>query len=314
MKKLICILSVLCMLLSLAACSEPEPAKQAVTPSTTQPTEPSEPEPGENEPGENEPMEHEHAYTTTVTEPTCTEDGFTTYLCACGDSYDADVVKTSGHKDVQGMCQTCGQQVSCYVALTEGDWTCYDLSTEQLEVLTLQFYADGTATSFCGIYYPLYQMYPDAPSIDYLGVTYFYAFSAMSVDFRYVEDGDRILLTAGSGYARDLSEGQIVLQRSGTELKVLSINGEIHANFGLGAVFTSYEGHTFSEATCTEGEICQICGIAGHGAHHDYLRGECGQSMICQSCGAESEPTQHEYDWDENDRYTCIHCGQEGQY
>ena len=41
---------------------------------------------------------HEHSYTPVVTAPTCTEAGFTTYTCACGDSYKADEVAALGHK------------------------------------------------------------------------------------------------------------------------------------------------------------------------------------------------------------------------
>ena len=40
------------------------------TETTTKPTEP-----------------HKHNYTTTVTKPTCTKEGYTTYVCACGDTY-----------------------------------------------------------------------------------------------------------------------------------------------------------------------------------------------------------------------------------
>ena len=38
-----------------------------------------------------------HSYSTVVTAPTCTADGYTTYTCACGDTYTADVVVATGH-------------------------------------------------------------------------------------------------------------------------------------------------------------------------------------------------------------------------
>lgn len=41
--------------------------------------------------------EHEHRYTAEVTPPTCTEKGYTTYTCKCGDSYTADEVAALGH-------------------------------------------------------------------------------------------------------------------------------------------------------------------------------------------------------------------------
>ena len=50
---------------------------------------------------------HEHSYAAVVTEPTCTEPGFTTYTCACGDSYVADETPALGH-DWEGTgCSRC---------------------------------------------------------------------------------------------------------------------------------------------------------------------------------------------------------------
>lgn len=40
-----------------------------------------------------------HNYKSNVTNPTCTTQGYTTYTCACGDSYIADYVNALGHKD-----------------------------------------------------------------------------------------------------------------------------------------------------------------------------------------------------------------------
>ena len=41
--------------------------------------------------------EHTHEYATVVTSPTCTENGYTTYTCECGDSYVDDYVNATGH-------------------------------------------------------------------------------------------------------------------------------------------------------------------------------------------------------------------------
>lgn len=40
---------------------------------------------------------HVHHYTAVVTAPTCTEQGYTTYTCTCGDSYVGDYVPALGH-------------------------------------------------------------------------------------------------------------------------------------------------------------------------------------------------------------------------
>ena len=40
---------------------------------------------------------HEHSYVASVTDPTCTKGGYTTYTCSCGDSYVADDKPALGH-------------------------------------------------------------------------------------------------------------------------------------------------------------------------------------------------------------------------
>ena len=60
--------------------------------------------------------EHQHDYTAVVTDPTCTEKGYTTYTCACGDSYVADEVEAAGHNYVDGTCGICGAADPDYVA------------------------------------------------------------------------------------------------------------------------------------------------------------------------------------------------------
>ncbi len=56
---------------------------------------------------EDAPAEHEHNYESVVTPPTCTQDGYTTYTCACGDSYVGNTVTAPGHTYVDGECE-CG--------------------------------------------------------------------------------------------------------------------------------------------------------------------------------------------------------------
>ena len=40
---------------------------------------------------------HTHSYTAKVTAPTCTEKGYTTYTCSCGDTYTGNEVAATGH-------------------------------------------------------------------------------------------------------------------------------------------------------------------------------------------------------------------------
>ena len=60
---------------------------------------------------------HIHEYTAVVTEPTCTEGGYTTYTCECGDSYIADETDPLGHTEevIPAVAPTCTE-----TGLTEG--------------------------------------------------------------------------------------------------------------------------------------------------------------------------------------------------
>ena len=51
---------------------------------------------------------HTHSYTAAVTAPTCTEQGYTTYTCSCGDSYKSDYKDALGHDYQNGTCTRCG--------------------------------------------------------------------------------------------------------------------------------------------------------------------------------------------------------------
>ena len=50
---------------------------------------------------------HVHSYEAAVTAPTCEEAGYTTYTCACGDTYTADEVDALGHVYFYNVCLTC---------------------------------------------------------------------------------------------------------------------------------------------------------------------------------------------------------------
>ena len=98
-----------------------------------------------------EVAEHTHSYTDVVTEPTCTEQGYTTHTCACGDSYKDSYVAALGHDPVlknareatcteagytgDKVCQRCNAVLeagSTIAALGHrwGDWTVTKAATE----------------------------------------------------------------------------------------------------------------------------------------------------------------------------------------
>ena len=52
-----------------------------------------------------------HSYTAAVTEPTCSERGFTVYTCSgCGESFKDSYVAMLGHHFVNGVCTRCGRE------------------------------------------------------------------------------------------------------------------------------------------------------------------------------------------------------------
>ena len=51
---------------------------------------------------------HVHSYSTLVTKPTCSSKGYTTHLCACGDSYVDSYTNTISHEYIGGRCAACG--------------------------------------------------------------------------------------------------------------------------------------------------------------------------------------------------------------
>lgn len=71
-------------------------------------------------------MEHIHAYTETVTAPTCTEKGYTTYTCDCGDSYTGNKVPMLEHTWLTASCQM--PQTCSACGLTEGTTLPHDFA------------------------------------------------------------------------------------------------------------------------------------------------------------------------------------------
>lgn len=79
-------------------------------------------------------LSHIHDYAESVTDPTCTEKGYTTYSCECGETYIDDYVDALGHNYVDGYCSRCGEEKPL---ISEG--------------LIYTLNADGTSYSCTGI-------------------------------------------------------------------------------------------------------------------------------------------------------------------
>ena len=90
--------------------------------------------------------EHSHSYNATVTAPTCEKEGYTTYVCSCGDSYVADQVNSLGHTEetIKGKDATCST-----VGLTDGVKcsVCKEILVEQEEIPTIDHNYNATVTA-----------------------------------------------------------------------------------------------------------------------------------------------------------------------
>ena len=74
---------------------------------------------------------HEHDYKPEVTAPTCTADGYTTYTCACGDSYVADRTEATGHSYDDGVYTAPTVDADGYTTYTCGKCGHEDVKTNE---------------------------------------------------------------------------------------------------------------------------------------------------------------------------------------
>ncbi len=92
---------------------------------------------------------HTHSYTKVVTEPTCTERGYTTYTCSCGYSYVDDYVNAKGHTEVvdPAVAATCAK-----TGLTEGKHcsVCNEVLVAQKETPKTEHKFSNGKCSVCG--------------------------------------------------------------------------------------------------------------------------------------------------------------------
>ncbi len=71
---------------------------------------------------ESQTSAHTHSYSSKVTQPTCTTQGYTTYTCKCGDSY-KDNYTTGSHNYSNGTCINCGAKAPHEHAWVDKTWT-----------------------------------------------------------------------------------------------------------------------------------------------------------------------------------------------
>lgn len=255
MKKLLCMLLAILMVLSLCACAgNTEGGSQQGTENNT--TEGSVAETTEEVVPETteqvvpETTVHEHTYEEKVTkEASCKEKGVKTFTCDCGDSYTEDIKKLShkysdatcsapktcsvcgktdgkakAHTYEGGKCTVCGGKQKDYKKLTDGHWLAYVVAEHSMEELEIFFYKEGDTGYLSVAVYEESSMMIGAKEVVIDGKTWYEAGFGYGGDVTYTEKGNTIVLEVdGRG-----QQGTITLERiAGNKLKVTKVTGTI---------------------------------------------------------------------------------------
>ena len=98
--------------------------------------------------------DHVHNHTSDAVDPTCTEPGYTTYTCACGDTYTVEGDAATGHSHEAVVTDpTCTEP-----GYTTHTCSCGDTYTTEGEAATGHSYSEGTCTK-CGGEDPEYHVH-----------------------------------------------------------------------------------------------------------------------------------------------------------
>ena len=263
---------------------------------------------------------HEHDYTEAgVTPPTCTQDGYTTYTCTCGESKTDNPVSATGHNFVNGICSVCSEADPDYApehqhnyaenvtapTCTAAGYTthtceCGDTYTDTPVSATGHNY-DGANCTACGAKNPDYvptqeeivEMAYALEKDTALTGTYTLTGKIIAIDTPYDSGYKNITVTIVVG---DLTSKPMMCYRMKgegaenlTKADVITVTGKIKnyggtIEFDTGCTFVMVEKHEcaeYTEATCKVPATCTVCDKAKDDvlADHVYVNGQC-------ECGA----------------------------
>ena len=250
------------------------------------------------EPSEAPEVVHEHDYDAVVTEPTCTEQGYTTYTCECGDSYVEDYVAATGHTYENGVCTGCGATVSPYLqqlpedivgctnlydslAPVKGYYTAtkYDTSNgAALSVVIPVEPGDRIAASSFGA------ISENMGSVNGIRVTYLLgdkivtSLSAGDVYNGYTKNG---YITVPDGVDAVCIPWWVPSDSNWLTLSQISKDFVIHSPKPVSA-----QAPTCTENGYTAGEICEICNVSLGEREEIPAAGHTYNGSSCSVCGA----------------------------
>ncbi len=225
--------------------------------------------------------EHTHSYSQNVTAPTCTEQGYTTYTCECGDRYNDNYVETIPHSYVGGICEMCnGKDPNySYPTISVSDSVTTNITTPG-EYAYFYFIPEESG------YYHI-ESFGDCD-------TYGYLYDEDMNELAYNDDGD---------YNRNFAM-RVYLEKD----KKYIIGCRLYDEDEIGTFTVSVNKHTHSyysdtiEATCTEqGYTIYICDCGDNyvdyvdATGHIWDAGIVTTEATCTATGVKT--------------YTCTVCG-----
>ena len=194
---------------------------------------------------------HTHSYTSSVTAPTCTEQGYTTYTCACGDSYKDTYVSALGHDytEPEYISREEGHSYKCSRCGDVKIEACsFDEGTVLVEATPDQFGIKEYTCTLCGGSYKtefVYRLYGDSRITTAIEVANKMkeVLSKESFDFILIANGDNFADALTGSYLASVKEAPILLYRAkGMELNEqyiqenLSEDGIVYILGGTAAV------------------------------------------------------------------------------
>ena len=215
---------------------------------------------------------HVHTYTSEVTPPTCTADGYTTYTCACGDSYTDGTVSAKGHT-VLDVAFPCTEDVKCTVCDTvvtkaPGHVPGPAATCTEDQKCTV---CDAIIAEDFGHSYDMVEVEPTCLEAGYT------TYTCTVCGDSYTNDGE-----AAKGHTPGTAA-------TCTTNQYCTVCGEKLADA---------KGHTpGAEATCTAPQTCTVCGDTVKAAlGHVPVEGEtCDNTRYCDRCKETLESFDHTF-------------------
>lgn len=217
-----------------------------------------------------------HNYTENVTEPTCTRVGFTTYACACGESYIGNYTEKIAHTYTPAVtAPTC----------TKRGYTTY--------------------TCVCGDSYT--GDYTDATEHKYTSVVTEPTCTERGYTTHTCECGDGYKDTYVNAKGHDYDDTTFYPScvKQGYTKHICKV-----CKYTLIDSYVDALGHKWVDANCTSGKHCAVCSVSeGEALGHKWIDATCTAPKTCTSCGStEGVALGHVYE-SESDT-VCKVCGE----